>query len=69
MKVNKITTGFVIQTYDTTTGRCVAQEFVAGEDVKYEDKHGESVDWEEAPEAYQPYEMVQPQRTHPSPDV
>ncbi len=60
MKISKITTGFVIQTYDTKTGRCVGQEFVAGDEVKYEDKHGESVDWEEAPEAYQPFNMAQP---------
>ncbi len=62
MKIDKITTGFVIQTYDTKTGRCVGQEFVAGDDVKYEDKHGESVDWEENPDAYQPLDMVQPGR-------
>ena len=39
MKINKITPGFVIQTYDTKTGRCVEQSFIAGEDdVAYEDK-------------------------------
>ena len=60
MKINKITTGFVIQTYDGKTGRCVGQEFVAGDEVKYEDQNGESVDWSEKADAYQPFDMVQP---------
>ncbi len=59
MKINKITTGFVIQTYDTKTGRCVGQEFVAGDDVKYEDQNGEAVDWSEKADAYQPFDMAQ----------
>jgi hypothetical protein len=60
MKVNKITTGFVIQVYDTETGRCIEQSFVAGDQVNYEDEHGDPVDWREAPDAYQPFDMVQP---------
>jgi hypothetical protein len=32
MKVCKITPGFVIQTYDSKTGRCVEQSFVGGDD-------------------------------------
>ena len=32
MKIQKITPGFVVQTYDTKTGRCVEQSFIAGED-------------------------------------
>ncbi len=60
MKIRKITTGFVIQTYDTNTGRCIEQSFVAGDDIAYEDECGNPVDWEEQPEAYQPFEMVQP---------
>ena len=33
MKIQKITPGFVVQTYDTKTGRCVEQSFIAGDDV------------------------------------
>ena len=35
MKINKITAGFVIQTFDTKTGRCVKQEFIAGDNMHY----------------------------------
>lgn len=38
MKISKVTPGFVVQTYDTKTGRCVEQSFVAGDDVAYEKK-------------------------------
>ena len=61
MRVHKKTTGFVIQVFDTETGRCVEQSFVAGDDVQYEDECGEPVDWREANGAYQPFEMVQPE--------
>jgi len=61
MIVKKITTGFVIQTYDSKTGRCIGQEFVAGDEVEYEDEHGQSVDWTEEADAYQPFNMVQPE--------
>jgi len=60
MKVSKITNGFVVQQYDTDTGRCVAQEFVAGDQVAYENEDGEPVDWREPQDGYQPFEMVQP---------
>ena len=43
MKIRKVTSGFVVQTYDTDTGRCVEQVFVAGDEVAYEDQHGEPV--------------------------
>ena len=32
MKIQKITPGFVVQTYDTKTGRCIEQSFISGED-------------------------------------
>jgi len=60
MKVNKVTVGFVIQTYDTDTGQCERQEFIAGDDVRYEDRAGDPIDWQEEPEAVQPFDMVQP---------
>jgi len=63
MKIQKITPGFVVQTYDTKTGRCVEQSFIAGDDdVAYEDHNGDPVDWREEEDAYQPLEMVQPRQ-------
>ena len=38
MKIQKITPGFVVQTYDTKTGRCVEQSFVAGENTPMKTK-------------------------------
>jgi len=55
--VKKITPGFVIQTYDGKN--CIAQEFVAGDSVDYENEEGDFV----APiedEVYQPFDMVEP---------
>jgi hypothetical protein len=46
MRVNKITVGFVSQIFDTDLGRFVSQEFVAGDQVDYEDEDGEPVDSE-----------------------
>jgi len=62
MKVNKITPGYVVQVYDVNTGRCVEQRFIAGDEVDYEDPDGNPVDWKEAPDAYQPFDMVQPKQ-------
>jgi hypothetical protein len=64
MKVNKITVGFVVQTFDGETGKFVSQEFVGGDDVTYENNFGEPVDPGdlpyEGPEPQMPLEMVQP---------
>lgn len=62
MKINKITRGFVVQTYDTDTGRCIGQEFVAGDQVEYEDEIGLPVEWREDAEACQSFRMVRPGR-------
>ena len=62
MLVNKITAGFVIQVFDTELRRFVSQQFVAGDDVAYEDKNGDPVDWREGEDAYQPFDMVQPRQ-------
>jgi len=40
MIVRKITVGFVVQEFDAETGRCVSQEFVAGNDARWEDRQG-----------------------------
>jgi hypothetical protein len=65
VKINKITSGFVVQTYDTQTGRCVEQSFIADDDVAYEDRWGDAVDWREKEDAYQPFDML-PLRGHPT---
>tara|TARA_Y100000310_G_scaffold209426_1_gene210058 strand:- start:13146 stop:13340 length:195 start_codon:yes stop_codon:yes gene_type:complete len=62
MLVNKITTGYVIQTFDTEAGWYIGQSFVAGE-VNYEDSNGTPVDQTEVmptPEPYLPFNMEQP---------
>ena len=61
MIIKKITTGFVIQEFDTETGLFVAQEFVAGDQVDYEDEEGEKVD-SEGVDGYLPFDMVQPKK-------
>ena len=55
---NKITDGFVIQSYDED-GNCVAQEFIAGDPVDWENEDGNPIVI--APEhEYYPFHMVQP---------
>ena len=52
----KMTVGTVIQTFDDDN-KCIEQEFIAGDEVDYEDADGNRIDtWDE----YQPFEMVQP---------
>jgi hypothetical protein len=63
MLVNKITTGFVIQTFDSETNKFICQQFVAGDECKYENTDGEHVDFDSLgiPEIpYLPYDMVSP---------
>lgn len=64
MKINKITTGFVIQTFDTELKRFVEQKFVAGDECDYETESGEPVESEllevNGEEVYLPFDMVQP---------
>ncbi len=71
MLINKITTGFVIQTYDTDKGEYISQEFKAGDQVDYEGNNGESLSinalsnlgfgpFADSGEPYLPFDMVQP---------
>ncbi len=71
MLINKITTGFVIQVFDTDTKKYVSQNFVAGDQVDYESTDGqtpiEDGDLEKynfGPDAenepYLPFDMLQP---------
>jgi hypothetical protein len=57
MIVNKITTGFVIQKFDTETWQFIDQEFIAGDQVDVENEDGEPV---EPFDEYLPFEMKQP---------
>lgn len=56
--IKKITTGSVIQYYDED-GNCTGQEFIAGDQVDWEDEHGEALG-NEPEHAYQSFNMVQP---------
>lgn len=64
MLVNKVTVGYVIQTYDTNLNRFVSQEFIAGDECEYTSKRGRPLTQGEIPEkleeAYLPYDMRQP---------
>jgi len=59
MAHKKITNGYVIQDYDGEN--CVRQEFIAGDQVGYEDVDGEPIDPPEKGN-YQPFDMVQPDK-------
>ena len=72
MIINKITIGFVIQQFDTATNKCIKQDFIAGDQVDYEDNYNDPIDIgsDEAKELYpdfdpekleyQPFDMIQP---------
>lgn len=63
MLINKVTTGFVVQIFDTDKQCFVSQNFVAGECV-YEDRRGNPVDPNllviDGEEATLAFDMVQP---------
>jgi len=56
--VRKITTGFVVQTFDDT-GEPINQEFVAGDQVEWLDDD-ENIIEEVDPVPYLPFNMIQP---------
>lgn len=63
MEIRKITDGCVIQTFED--GKCVAQKFIAGGEVEYEDGFGDALPPEKLENfrrsgVYQPFDMVQP---------
>lgn len=64
MIINKITHGYVVQQYDTETGKCKSQSFVAGDECEYEVAYTDEqfdIDDSETELEYQPYEMEQPE--------
>jgi hypothetical protein len=70
MRINKITTGFVVQTWDTERKQWISQEFVAGDRVDYEKADGTPVDaddiWPDMAEPYLPFEMRPPEEVQAS---
>jgi len=67
-KHKKITVGFVIQDYKEFPNGvlvCTGQEFIAGDQVDYENVDGEPVEVDVLKEVYCPFEMLQPK---PIPD-
>ena len=62
MIIKKITSGFVIQDFDTDTGKFVRQEFVASDDCQYEDEKGNEIEGDPLKEIHFPFDMVQPQK-------
>lgn len=60
MLLNKITIGYVVQTFDTELGKFVSQEFIASHKAEWEDQNGDTVD---APKntGMLPFEMVDPE--------
>ena len=58
----KITEGTVVQRFDNT-GKCIRQDFHAGDIVEYSTPMGDPLDPTELPLSggeYQPFDMVQP---------
>ena len=62
MIINKITNGFVVQKWDSEKNKWIAQEFIAGDGVDYEDEKGwpTSLLFLGDEEPYLPFDMVQP---------
>ena len=75
MIIKKITFGFVVQTFDTelskpqlysmgSIGRCISQEFVAGDQVEYEGLDGSVIEgdaFDPMTLSYHPFNMEQPE--------
>lgn len=59
MIVKKITSGFVIQYFETETEKFLSQKFIAGDEVWVKDLAGNSLDEDDVSE-YLPFDMVQP---------
>jgi hypothetical protein len=55
--MKKITVGFVVQNYDEA-GKCMSAEFVAGDQVDWEDEDGNAILG--PTHEYFPFDMVQP---------
>jgi len=62
MIITKVTPGFVAQRYNTETGQWLDQEFIASDQVDWEDENGEAIDIDEmeGDEPYLPFMMDMP---------
>lgn len=66
MVINKITVGWVTQTFDTDKQEWISQEFLAGDQVDYETEDGDPINYTDfenriiGNEPYLPFEMKQP---------
>jgi hypothetical protein len=68
MIINKITTGFVVQKFDTETRKFISQEFIAGDETEWETVSGRPVGHDAdliygkggVDEPYLNFEMIQP---------
>jgi hypothetical protein len=58
MKIKKITTGYVVQVFDTD-GEFLSQEFVASDSSDYETEDGDTVDDGDLQDLYHPFNMQQ----------
>jgi len=58
MKIKKITTGYVVQVFDTD-GKFLSQEFVASDLRDYETEDGDNVDDGDLQDLYHPFNMEQ----------
>lgn len=71
MIVRKLTPGFVLQEFDSETGRCLSQAFVAVEDVVWEDRQGNAISngdfGIDLEGLYHPMEMKQPEEADRGP--
>jgi hypothetical protein len=61
MIVKKVTIGFVIQEFDTMANKFVKQEFIARNEVTFEDEYGKILDDNVIEKNQFPFEMVQPE--------
>jgi len=62
-KIHKITTGFVIQDFDTEKEKFVGQNFIASDQVDIENNEGNPVSEEirnKVSKCYLPFQMLQP---------
>ena len=70
--IKKITAGFVIQDFNLA-GKCISQEFVASDDVDYEDEFGDAVVTEDmvvmVEALYFSFEMKQPEKINNKLDI
>ena len=56
--IRKVIVGFVVQDFNED-GTLISQEFIAGDQVDYENEEGESVD-EPSTSLYHPMNMIEP---------